>query len=1648
MSDTWDAAPEQSSAPQQSWDSAPLAGVSTQTKAVISANDNGDEAAKALTIGKQIGVAPSVVQSDIPGYEAHARQQQAKTATENPYIAKYVDNTPHAASISGDDYENLENSSRTFQALSNDKVNARAQGGLLQTIPAVAQALGSSAGREALWNITKTIPTQLYHGLEAMFTLPGDIASGKKDLNTDEGLNEGISLGIAIALGGAGPRGTVRTGISDANIKLAPRSTPEEMNDFLHTMEGMRTRQEIDDFIAAKTGKPVGPQLLIAKADAGAAALDSAVEVAQDSKTKQRSPETFAEFGDAHKTGMIHIDGQIILDLYKEEGKAPASGDGILGFVPGLAGNIQTAADVGGEVSIPVSDYVAHIDPTVHEKLRDNIRVHDDGATLKEAEEEKDELSKKPREGFKGEEFPNTGVAPAIIDSSGVIHVGRKNGQHFEINTGDFNLPKDVGFVNSNGDFLNREQALEWVEKNEKNIKPSENMKGKLDALDYREQVPEDIRIKAKTPIEQSIITEVGKQRAWNFLNNAITDAKAVGITEPEFAKYNKLIKQRNDALIEGATETQRREVSRALAPEWKRNETKVRDEVITEARDTGKFAAERFLRENKIELNADPIEYADNLAPLFGYANGTDLLYDLDSLRQEQAASGRTPQSQYRDFVKEETSLRMQQRHGNLKEIIAEEARFTALANHTFDILAAEVRILANAAGVTPPLGRQALTDWAKGRFEKSNIKDAENYQKASRAVAKGGRETEKALLKGDFLEAFQAKQRQMLAAVIARQSLDFQKLINTTEKKILRYSTEQTISSMDQGSLEQIRQMFASVGLPQNFAPLADTGPLRDFVAEAQGKIAAAPWLMDGRQPKLGDMTVEQFRAFSDTLKSMENFGRDAKLVRNAQQAAELENVVHDAVRQLERFNFIDQPLNPTLGQRVAAVGRQIIGAHLLVERMFDYTDRFNPHGPITEYLDRPLRDANTKEIELTEQVTKMLRDLAQYTDTSVNRQIPNDLIQDKTAKSGFANLRGYNLRQLMLNTGNESNLKKLVEGYGITEGDLKKFVSKHATAADVAWTNGVWKIFDHLKPEADAMQLRDTGVPVDTIPAVGWEVSAGQLKGGYYPIVYDKFNSNIVGHLASKDPIFDNQYVSATTPHGYTQERTDFQGALDLSGSFLASRIKGMVHDIAFREAVRNANKLISNEAFRLAVAQYWGKEYAELLPGWLKDIANSHRLDDVYAQGIVKAMSVVRQNIVSTLIAYNPGTFIKHGFTAAVMSAGQVGMGPLMSALNDIGIKGGGGAARDIIRRYEGVDDPEAFMQAFRDTIDTGARGDNVRGFIMESSAVMRNRQRQWNDSVRGAVNSMNEAGIAQTFSEFRQRQMMYGRMAVAFSDSISAMPTWYAAYREAYLRKGESHEDAVFIADKAVSRAHGSSFVGDQPRVTRLHNTVLGEFGRWFVTLYNFWNHQVNNNLQLMWDAAAALSGPNEISAERLAEPNRTQMAQDSKGTWKYAAEPGANGWEITKRVGQIMAIIWIEEQATAPLNEDNHGLLTHMTLASLRYFGGGFIGAREITNGLAGGYEPSTGMLGTMFRAGADTVKDIGKSTGLKAGAAKDWIKHTATAVGFALGIGGAQIGRTGQFAERYATGQDRPQNFTQFRQGIRTGRSQPYRRH
>ena len=176
-------------------------------------------------------------------------------------------------------------------------------------------------------------------------------------------------------------------------------------------------------YIDAGVEPPIGLHPLIddihkdqAKQDVKA--LDELLSEAQKSSTKERSPELFAGFIRQHTDSTIGIDAEAVRKLYGDA--QPEVDDNKLGFVPGIADQLALAEAHGGDVEVPLADWIAKVDPEVAKELHDFIRVRPGGMTLDEAKAPAPPEEAKPPEPKEGEEpLPPPTAVDAVRQATG-----------------------------------------------------------------------------------------------------------------------------------------------------------------------------------------------------------------------------------------------------------------------------------------------------------------------------------------------------------------------------------------------------------------------------------------------------------------------------------------------------------------------------------------------------------------------------------------------------------------------------------------------------------------------------------------------------------------------------------------------------------------------------------------------------------------------------------------------------------------------------------------------------------------------------------------------------------------------------------------------------------------------------------------------------------------------------------------------------------------------------------------------------------------------------------------------------------------------------------------------------------------------------
>ena len=399
---------------------------------------------------------------------------------------------------------------------------------------------------------------------------------------------------------------------------------------------------------------------------------------------------------------------------------------------------------------------------------------------------------------------------------------------------------------------------------------------------------------------------------------------------------------------------------------------------------------------------------------------------------------------------------------------------------------------------------------------------------------------------------------------------------------------------------------------------------------------------------------------------------------------------------------------------------------------------------------------------------------------------------------------------LLAVALNTGNEGNLSKMLEGEKWSHDQVRAALDRHLTADDWRFVQGIWDTIEGLWPEIAALEKRVSGVEPEKVARTPVETAHGTFEGGYYPLVYDPLRSFDVeqNRQRSGAALFENNYTRATTSQGHTIGRVDnYARPLLLSLDVLPRHLNAVIHDIAYREAVMDADRFLAEPRVRAAVEVALGREYYAQFRPWLQSIANDRAIDPRGLACWDRLAHAARTNATIVGLGFRASTILVHGTSAALNSVGEAGVVPMTRAVG-------------------------AFMRDPR----------GMRDFVFEKSGEMRNRLNEVDRDMRDALRDLHgDHGPIGTVRRFSM-------MGVAMVDMASALPTWVAAHTEA-LNVFMEDAYAIYSADQSVRNAHGASGAKDLSTIQRGSETQ-----KLFTMFYSFWNHLYNRQRDLFRDA--------------------------------------------------------------------------------------------------------------------------------------------------------------------------------------------------
>lgn len=914
---------------------------------------------------------------------------------------------------------------------------------------------------------------------------------------------------------------------------------------------------------------------------------------------------------------------------------------------------------------------------------------------------------------------------------------------------------------------------------------------------------------------------EISQAREQQNIKALFTDAAQAGMTEAEFAAYQKSTTEARDEAFDQLLYKTMQAIRQSRTKAYKDEEATVRAEVTESVDlrpewramaaikagqrlnrqwlvDTYGEDALRLLPARVPPVYADKGVNADELAELSGFRTGDEMVRTLMGIgeRTRQLREGGDQRSVRKVIIDEETQATMRERHGDpLNDGSIEEEALAVIHNEKQgEVIASELRQLGRQSNRAPTPYRIAR-EWAARKIAESTVVEATSgsaIQRYAKAASKAAKAAEDAMLKGDVDETFRQKQAQMLNNALVAEAKKAKDRIDIAVARLGRIAKRATMKSVDQDYLDQAHALLEQVDFRTVSQRQIDRQESFEAWAnsrQAEGYDVVVP---DSFAQILGKtnwsrQTIENLLGLDDAVQQIIHLGRLKKALIDGKDRREFEALRNEALAQMGGLdkrppsNLMEPSWFDGMRSQIASLDASL----LKMETVFDWLDLKNPNGVFNRIVFRPIADAqHNEQAMLREYVLKvqaLTKALPKTTLRQWDRKFSDPRLLNRETGEPWVLTRDQ-LVSIALNMGNAGNKAKLAGGYGWNADVVMEVLNDNLTDAEWGYVQSIWDTIDSLWPKIEAMEKRLNGIAPEKIEAepfwVGKGATAQRLSGGYYPVVYDpRKNIDSDVNAAKSGDLFENIYTRATTSRGFTKERTKVERPIHLSLGVIERHLSEVIHDLTHREAIMQADRFLSDKGIMQAVDETMGPEVRRQFRPWLQHIANEWAYDRAGLGAAERFLRGVRRNT----------TFVGMAFRASTVFMQAAGLS------DSAGTIGGMAMVHGLAK----------FSKNPAKAI----------GFVLEKSGEVRSRMDTLDRDIRDAARR--HAGKIGVLSAAQR----FGYMGIGFMDRLVVVPTWIGAYDNA-LKAGADEGVAVAAADKAVRVSQGAGAAKDLAAVQR------------------------------------------------------------------------------------------------------------------------------------------------------------------------------------------------------------------------------------
>lgn len=821
---------------------------------------------------------------------------------------------------------------------------------------------------------------------------------------------------------------------------------------------------------------------------------------------------------------------------------------------------------------------------------------------------------------------------------------------------------------------------------------------------------------------------------------------------------------------------------------------------------------------------------HPEDAAAALGFQSGSELIQTLLNL---------PPRA---ETIERETDKAMA-RDGNLDPFadgtFEREAKRLSHNEARARVMEIELDAIERASGGRKRAVAGAAKEVAERQAQQLTIRQIANPDQFIAIERRFGLAAQRALEKGDYVEASRAKHRQLVAFYLYRAASRANEVVEKTTEKWKRLANNpNTRKAIASAHLDQIDALFEDLKIMprsgvqreslEDWAATMEAMGLPDLVAFNPGTIS------ERAKSSVPNMTFEDFDGLREAVANIEFIGRNVTKLAKMKSAQDFASLKSDLLGRLleqwpEKLEKNVSRVAPRPIDKLKVHWKEFGASRVKIDYLARLLDGLQDNGPWAKALSIPAQaaqdDLTNREIAAMTQFRDILKKHKVDTATLKRWLTVRHKIEEIGDERTMHQIISY-----AFNVGNAYNREALMNGEGWSAEQLQAVLSRLGErewnlVRDVALYVGQWK------EESFALDERTRGVRPQSVEPEPFFTPYGQMPGWYWPVAMDPDLSDRAAQREAKaiaEGEMGAAYRRPATHRGRLKSRQGTGGQALSSDWFavLDEHVRNTLVDITHREMVIDLARLKGDSELRAGISAVAGKDALKALDAWITRLSRKTERRQFGEAALMKYLN--RTYTVSAMAFKFSVSFLN--ILGALQAIPRNGVLP---QLKQTGIT----LARDF---------PQMLLaeagRMLGSPMETAAR---VR-LVREKSAMMSNRMATFDRDMQDE-NTVGEVkrGIDQPMLSGAMRA---GRYMTGLVDTVVSVPTWIAAYEGAIAGKvsgieAMDEDAAVAHADNVVRNTQGAGSRKDLAAILATTN----EYQR-ALTLFMSWASGFDNQI--------------------------------------------------------------------------------------------------------------------------------------------------------------------------------------------------------